>query len=125
MSYIDGYVIAVPTAHRERFRTMADRVGRIFIEHGALRVMETWGDEVPDGEVTDLRRAVQAKPDETVLFSWIEWPSKAVRDAGNAAVAADPRMADGPAEERDIMDPKRMIYGGFVPLVALAADRAS
>ena len=123
MSYIDGFVIAVPTAHRERFRAMADRVGRIFIEHGALRLMENWGDEVPDGEVTDLRRAVRANPDETIVFSWIEWPSKAARDAGNAAAAADPRITDGPAGERDIMDPKRMIYGGFEPLVSLRAER--
>ena len=125
MTYVDGYVLAVPTGNRERFRAMADRVGRIFVAHGALRVMECWGDEVADGEVTDLRRAVQATPDETVVFSWVEWPSKEARDAGNAAVAADPRMEDGPPGETDIMDPKRMIYGGFVPLVSLTAeDRA-
>ena len=116
MSYIDGFVLAVPTENRERFRAMAARVARIFTDHGALRVMENWGDDVPKGELTDLYRAVQAREDETVVFSFIEWPSKAVRDKGNEAVAADPRMEQVP-EEMNLMDPKRMIYGGFVPVV--------
>ena len=116
MSYIDGFVLAVPTANRERFRAMAERVAKIFVDHGALRVIENWGDVVPKGEVTHFYRAVQAKEDETVLFSFIEWPSKEVRDKGNEAVAADPRMERVP-EEMNLMDPKRMIYGGFVPLV--------
>lgn len=116
MSYIDGYVLAVPTANRERFRAMAARVAKIFVAHGALRVIENWGDDVPKGEVTDLYRAVHAKEDETVVFSWIEWPSKVARDKGNATVAADPRMEQVP-EEMNLMDPKRMIYGGFTPLV--------
>ncbi|MGK6354461.1 DUF1428 domain-containing protein [Sphingomonas sp. DT-207] len=117
MSYIDGYVLAVPSANRERFRAMAARVAEVFVAHGALRVMENWGDDVPDGELTDLKRAVQAKPDETVVFSWVEWPSKEARDKGNEAVAADPRMAEPHPDETDIMDPKRMIYGGFTPVV--------
>lgn len=116
MSYIDGFVLAVPTENRERFRAMAARVARIFTDHGALRVMENWGDDVPRGEITDLYRAVQAREDETVVFSFIEWPSKEVRDKGNDAVAADPRMEQVP-EEMNLMDPKRMIYGGFVPVV--------
>lgn len=116
MTYIDGFVLAVPTANRERFREMAARVAKIFTEHGALRVIENWGDDVPTGEITDLHRAVQAKEDETVVFSWVEWPSKEARDRGNEAIAADPRMVPAP-EDADIMDPKRMIYGGFVPIV--------
>lgn len=116
MTYIDGFVLAVPTANRERFQAMAMRVGKIFVEHGALRVVENWGDDVPKGEITDLHRAVLAKEEETVVFSWIEWPSKEARDRGNAAVAADPRLDPLP-EEADLMDSKRMIYGGFVPLV--------
>ena len=116
MSYIDGFVLAVPTENRERFRAMAQRVARIFVDHGALRVMENWGDDVPKGELTDLYRAVQAKEGETVVFSFIEWPSKDVRDKGNDAVAADPRMEQVP-EEMNLMDPKRMIYGGFVHVV--------
>lgn len=116
MTYIDGFVLAVPTANRERFRGMAARIAKVFIDHGALRVIENWGDDVPKGEVTDLYRAVQAKEDETVVFSFIEWPSKEARDKGNDAVAADPRTVQAP-EELNLMDPKRMIYGGFVPIV--------
>lgn len=116
MTYIDGFVLAVPTANRERFRAMAQRVAKIFADHGALRVIENWGDDVPKGEITDFYRAVQAKEDETVVFSFIEWPSKEARDKGNDAVAADPRMEQVP-EEMNLMDSKRMIYGGFVPLV--------
>lgn len=125
MSYIDGYVLAVPTANRERFRAMAARVAEVFADHGALRVIENWGDDVPDGERTDLRRAVQATPEETVVFSWVEWPSKEARDAGNKAVAADPRMAEPHPEDVDIMDPKRMIYGGFVPVVDVRGKEQS
>lgn len=117
MSYVDGFVLAVPTANKERFRAMAARVAKIFTEHGALRVVENWGDEVPVGEQTWFARAVNLAEGETVCFSWVEWPSKEARDRGNAAIAADPRMEDGPADEKDIMDPKRMIFGGFVPLV--------
>jgi uncharacterized protein YbaA (DUF1428 family) len=116
LTYIDGYVLAVPTANRERFRVMAQRMAKVFVDHGALRVVESWGDDVAKGEVTDLYRAVQAKDDETVVFSWIEWPSKEARDKGNDAVAADPRTVQMP-EELNLLDSKRMIYGGFVPVV--------
>ncbi|UIJ45613.1 DUF1428 domain-containing protein [Sphingomonas cannabina] len=116
MSYVDGFVLAVPSENRERFRAMAAGVARIFTEHGALRVVECWGDDVPDGKVTDLKRAVQAKPGEIVVFSWVEWPSKEARDAGNGKIAADPRLVPDPADA-DIMDPKRMIFGGFMPIV--------
>ena len=117
MSYVDGYVLAVPSANRERFRAMAARVAEVFIAHGALRVVENWGDDVPDGKLTDLKRAVQAGPEETVVFSRIEWPSRDARDKGNQAVAIDPRLAQPNSDETDIMDPRRMIYGGFVPVI--------
>lgn len=116
MSYIDGYVLAVPGGNRERYRAMAASVAKIFAEHGALRVVENWGEDVPDGEHTDLRRAVALREGETVVFSWVEWPSKEVRDRGNEAIAADPRLKPDPADA-DILDPKRMIYGGFVTIV--------
>ena len=116
MTYIDGYVLAVPAANRDRFRDMAQRIAKVFVDHGALRVIENWGDDVARGEITDLYRAVQAKEDETVVFSWIEWSSKEARDKGNDAVAADPRTVQAP-DELNLMDPKRMIYGGFVPIV--------
>jgi len=125
MSYVDGFVLAVPAANREAFRAMAARVAEIFVAHGALRVVENWGDEVPEGEITDLRRAVAATADETVVFSWVEWPSKEARDAGNEAVAADPRMHEARPEEADVMDPRRMIYGGFVPVVDMRGKEQS
>src|SRR6476661_8736442 len=76
MAYIDGFVIAAPTADKAKFIDHAERMDKFFLEFGALRVVEGWADDVPDGSVTDFKRAVQAKPDETVVFSWIEWPDK-------------------------------------------------
>jgi uncharacterized protein YbaA (DUF1428 family) len=116
MSYIDGFVIAVPTANRETFIGYARTFDPIFVEFGAIRVVECWGDDVPDGKHTDFRRAVQATQDESVVFSWIEWPDKATRDAGMEKVMKDPRMdAANPMP----FDGKRMIFGGFVPVVSL------
>ena len=114
MSYIDGFVIAAPTAKRQEVIDYAARFDPIFLELGALRVVEAWGDDVPAGKVTDFQRAVLAKDDETVMFSWIEWPDKATRDAGMQKMMEDPRMgADNPLP----FDGKRMIYGGFNVLV--------
>jgi len=123
MSYVDGYVLAVPSANRERFRAMAVRVARIFVEHGALRVVENWGDDVPEGKQTDLRRAVALGEGETVVFSWVEWPSKEARDRGNEAIAADSRLKPD-AADADILDPKRMIFGGFVSVVDERGEQA-
>jgi uncharacterized protein YbaA (DUF1428 family) len=127
MSYIDGFVIAVPTANRQKFIDHAKLIDTMFIECGALRVMECWGDDVPDGKVTDFRKAVNATPDETVAFSWIEWPDKATRDAGMAKFSAmmedpatiDPRM--DPEKNPMPFDGKRLIYGGFTPVVELTS----
>lgn len=109
MSYIDGFVVAVPAGKKEEYRASAAKISSIFMEHGATRIVDSWGDDVPDGKVTDFKRAVQAMADEIVVFSWIEWPSKAIRDAGNENAMKDPRMKmhDMP------FDGKRMIYGGF------------
>ncbi|MBY0521421.1 MAG: DUF1428 domain-containing protein [Sphingomonas sp.] len=107
--YIDGFVIAVPSDKHAAFLAHAEHVDPIFIENGALRVVETWGDDVPHGTTTDFYRAVQASEDETVVFSWIEWPDKATRDAAMARLRDDPRMMDFPVP----FDGKRMIFGGF------------
>jgi uncharacterized protein YbaA (DUF1428 family) len=110
MSYIDGFVVPVPTGKKQAYREMAAKASGLFKEYGATRVVECWGDDVPDGKVTDFRRAVKAETGETIVFSWIVWPSKAVRDAGNQKMKDDPRMkmtADMP------FDGKRMIFGGF------------
>ncbi len=119
MSYIDGFVIAVPTANRQAFIDHANTGDPVFIEYGATRVLECWGDDVPVGKQTDFRRAVQAKDDETVVFAWIEWPDKATRDAGMKKMMDDPRM--DPAKNPMPFDGARMIYGGFAPVVDLAA----
>jgi len=117
MSYIDGFVLAVPTANKEKFLAHARSGDVVFLEHGALRVVECWGDDVPHGKTTDFFGAVKATPDETVVFSWIEWPDKATRDAGMEKTMKDPRM--DPANNPMPFDGKRMIYGGFVPIVEL------
>ena len=122
MSYIDGFVIAVPTANKQTFIDYARRLDPLFIELGALRVIEAWGNDVPDGKLTDFRRAVQATADETVLFSWIEWPDKATRDLGMKKMMDDPRMDPStPGNPPVPFDGKRMIFGGFVPVVELRA----
>jgi len=121
MAYIDGFVIAVPTANKEKFIEHANTGDSVFMELGAIRVLECWGDDVPDGKLTDFRRAVQATEDETVVFSWIEWPDKATRDAAFARMdemmKTDPRM--NPEKNPMPFDGKRMIYGGFAPVVSI------
>ena len=118
MSYIDGFVIAVPNTNREQFIKHANTFDVIFLEFGATRVLECWGDNVPEGKLTDFRRAVQAEENESVVFSWVEWPNKATRDAGMAKFMKDPRMA---AASACPFDGKRMIFGGFTPVVSLPA----
>jgi uncharacterized protein YbaA (DUF1428 family) len=117
MRYVDGFVLAVPTGNRESFRSHAAMAAEVFREHGAVRVVECWGDDVPHGTLTDMHLAVKAGPGETICFSWIEWPSKEARDAGMAKVMADPRMQ----QDANPMpfDGKRMIHGGFEPLLDL------
>ena len=109
MAYIDGTVIAVPTAKKDAYLAFARQVDPLFIEAGALKVVDAWGEDVPEGKVTDFRRAVQATAEETVVLGWITWPDKATRDAGWAKVEQDDRMRalDMP------FDGKRMIFGGF------------
>ncbi len=121
MAYIDGFVIACPEANKEKFIEHARMADPMFIEMGATRILECWGDEVPEGTTTDFRMAVKAEPGEAVLFSWIEWPDKATRDAAMAKMMdpenPDPRM--DPAKNPMPFDGKRMIFGGFVPVVTL------
>lgn len=111
--YVDSFVVAVKRDRRDAFLDIARTCDPIFIEHGANWIMETWGVDIPVGKRTDFRRAVQAEPDEEVVFSWVQWPDRAARDAGNQKIMNDPRMA---AHEMPF-DGKRLIFGGFVPVV--------
>ncbi len=123
MSYIDGFVIAVPTANKQKFIDHANLGDSVFIELGAVRIFECWGDDVPNGKLTDFRRAVQAQDDETVVFSWVEWPDKATRDAAMGQMEVLMKTDDRFSPEKNPMpfDGKRMIYGGFAPVVTLQA----
>jgi uncharacterized protein YbaA (DUF1428 family) len=113
MSYIDGFVIAVPKANKQAYLDHAKKSLPMFKEFGATRVVEAWGDDVPEGKVTDFQRAVKAESNEQIVFSWIEWPSKEVRDKGTKKMMEDPRMKD----MKMPFDGQRMIYGGFAPIL--------
>lgn len=90
MTYVEGFVVAVPTANKEAYRKHAAEAAPLFKEFGVARMVECWGDDVPDGKVNDFKGAVQAKPDETVVFSWFEYPDKATRDAANEKMMSAP-----------------------------------
>jgi uncharacterized protein YbaA (DUF1428 family) len=121
MTYVQGFVMAVPTANKQKFIDHARQADAVFMEHGALHIFECWGSDVPQGKVTDFYGAVAAKEDETVVFSWIEWPDEATCRAMEAKMEdimkSDPRfsMEHNPPP----FDGKRMIYGGFEPVVVL------
>lgn len=121
MAYIDGFVIAVPTANKDEFVEHARKADGVFLELGATRILECWADDVSHGKQTDFYRAVEAKEDESVVFSWIEWPDKPTRDAAmgrmEELMKTDPRM--DPASNPMPFDGKRLIYGGFEPVVTL------
>ncbi len=111
MTYVDGFVAAVPTANRTAYRQHAEAAAVVFKDYGALTIVECWGNDVPEGKLTSFSMAVKRKHDETVVFSWITWPSREVRDEGMKKVMADPRLQ--PANNPMPFDGKRMIYGGF------------
>ena len=110
MPYVDGFVLAVPKAKLDAYKALATLAGQVWMEHGALSYAECVADDVPYGELTSFPRAVQAKDDEIVVFSWITYADRAARDAIVAKVMADPRLQDS---ENSPFDGKRMIFGGF------------
>ncbi len=109
MNYLDGFVAAVPMANKEAFLKHAQEAAVVFKEYGALNVVESWGDDVPEGKLTSFPMAVKREEGETVVFSWIQWPSKAARDSAWEKIMADPRMQNSQMP----FDGKRMIFGGF------------
>lgn len=115
MSYIDGFIASVPESHKDAFLEHSRISHDVIMEAGAISVTDCWDDDVPEGEVTSMRKAVQARPDEKIVFSWIVWPDKTARDAGMKVMMEDPRM--NPETNPMPFDGKRLIYGGFVPVV--------
>jgi uncharacterized protein YbaA (DUF1428 family) len=114
--YIDGTLMPVPVANKAAFRDWAAKMAELFCEYGATRVIDGWGEGIADGKVTDFKRAVKAKEDEAVVYGWVEWSSKAVRDAAWAKLMADPRMHPDKTHP-PLFDGQRMVYGGFTPIV--------
>lgn len=111
MTYVDGFVAAVPTANHEKYRQFAEEAAGMFKKHGALKVVECWGDDVPEGKVTSMPMAVKCQDDETVVFSWILWPSKEVRNEAMPKVIAE--MDNAGPDNPIPFDGKRVIFGGF------------
>ncbi len=109
MSYVDGFVAAVPAANRDAYLEHARIAAAVFKACGALEIVECWGNDVPTGEVTSFPMAVQCKPDEVVVFSWITWPSRAARDEGMKKAFADERLTKLAMP----FDGKRSLIGGF------------
>jgi uncharacterized protein YbaA (DUF1428 family) len=115
MNYVDGFVAAVPLANREIYRQHAEKGAAVFRKHGALNVVQCWGDDVPEGKLTSFSMAVKREADETIVFSWITWPSRQVRDEAWKKVMADSRLQ--PDSNPMPFDGKRLIYGGFEVIV--------
>ncbi|RDW13724.1 DUF1428 domain-containing protein [Paracoccus thiocyanatus] len=118
MAYYSGFLLAVPTANKQKYIDMANAAWPMFQRYGALRMVEGWGVDVPRGKVSDFYMATQAKDDETVVFSWVEWPDKATADASYEKMMADPEMQKPPEMPFDGM---RMMWGGFEPIVDVKA----
>lgn len=115
MTYFEGFIVPVPEANREVYRKHAADAAPIFLDIGVKRHFEAWDSDVPEGKVTDFRKAVDAKPDEKIVFAWFEYPDKATRDSANERMRSDERMKDIGASMP--FDGKRMIYGGFDAIV--------
>ena len=116
MSYVDGYVLPVPKKNLAKYRALARKAGRIWMEYGALQYVETVEDDVKPGKVTSFPQSVQLKKGEVVIFSWIVFKSRKHRDSVNKKVMADPRLANMNVNTMPF-DGKRMFWGGFKPIV--------
>ena len=119
MTYVSGFLLAVPNAKKDAYRKMAEEGWAIFRDQGCLAMHENWGVDVPDGTVTSFPMAVKKQDDETVVFSWLEWPDKETCDRGMDAMMKDPRME----QMREMpFDGMRMMWGGFEPLFIASAS---
>lgn len=118
MTYVDGFLVPVPEDRLEDYRAMAEKAGKVWMEHGALAFHECAGDDVPDGKTTDFKRSVKLKDGETVVFAWIVYASREHRDEVNKKVMADPRIAEDMKDKDIPFDARRMIYGGFREIVS-------
>lgn len=114
--YVDGFVVAVPIARKDEYILAAREAAEVFRKHGATRVVECWGDDVPEGKVTSFPMAVKLEPGEVACFSWIEYPDRATRDACHENAMKDPRFADYDMSDAPF-DGKRLIFGGFTAVV--------
>jgi len=114
VSYIEGFIAAVPAVNKEKYRDHAQKAWPVFQQLGATRMMECWGDDVPKGESTDFFRAVKATDDEVVVFSWVVYPDKATRDSANEKMMNDPQLSEQMGDMP--FDGKRLVYGGFEPI---------
>ncbi len=112
--YVNGFILAVPETAKDAYKDVAERFWDIVKDFGALSQIECWEADVPDGQTTDFRRAVKAEDGEKIVFSWVTWPDKSTADASQQKMMDDPRMADFGEMP---FDGKRMVYGGFEPLV--------
>jgi uncharacterized protein YbaA (DUF1428 family) len=119
--YVDGFLVPVKRDRVEEYKTMAKRMADLWLKHGALSVVEAMGDDVPEGKVTSFPMAVKLEPDEVVFFSWITYADRAARDAVNAKVMAEagPEM-DAAMKNDPPMNPQRMMFGGFTPILEIA-----
>jgi uncharacterized protein YbaA (DUF1428 family) len=122
MTYFEGFVVPVPEANKDAYRKHASDAFPLFQEFGVKRLVEAWGDDVPEGKVTDFRGAVKAEDGENVVFSFIEWPDKATRDAAWKKMMEGPDMQSGTEMP---FDGKRMFWGGFQPIVDSMATEAA
>jgi uncharacterized protein YbaA (DUF1428 family) len=119
MPYVDGFVVPVPKKNIEAYRAAAEKMGQVWKEHGALEYHEYIADDVKPGKFTSFPQSVDLKDDETVVFSWIVYPDRATRDRVNEKVMADPRIKDEMSPDNMVFDGKRMIFGGFSPLLEM------
>jgi uncharacterized protein YbaA (DUF1428 family) len=117
--YVDGFVLAIPKKNIDAYKKMAKVAAKVWKEHGAIDYRECVADDVPYGKTTSFPRSVDRKNSETVVFAWITYKSRAQRDKINKAVLKDPRIEKVIEETGDVMDPSRMLYGGFETIVKL------